>query len=149
MGVLEIMPTMCWKNTCLYHVQNIRSLKLTNLLHSQLITCTMYISEYKNKRVYLNAMKFKTKDQKYLGILLIFTPISLVPKKCGLSIILYVCVQGRIREWHTLIYTPFPYIIKFYMFLSLYIIDYLIGLAFFAILIGLQYVSWSGTKRNK
>ena len=31
----------CWKNICLYHIQNIRSGKLTDLLHSPLITCTM------------------------------------------------------------------------------------------------------------
>ena len=30
-----------WKNTCLYRIQNIRSGKLTDLLYSQLITCTM------------------------------------------------------------------------------------------------------------
>ena len=54
-----------------------------------------------------------------------------MPKKCGLSINLYVCVQGRIREWLTLTYTLFHSLIKFCMFLSLNIIDYLIGLAFF------------------
>ena len=78
-------------------------------------------------------MKFKTKDYKYLGTVLIFTLVPLMPKKCGLSIILYVCVQGRIREWLTLTYTPFSYltfITKFCMFLSLYITDYLIALAF-------------------
>ena len=44
----------------------------------------MYISEYKNKRVYLGTVKFKTKDYEYLGTLLIFTQIPLVPKKGGL-----------------------------------------------------------------
>ena len=33
--------TICRKNTCLYLIQNIHSEKLTDLLHSQLITCTM------------------------------------------------------------------------------------------------------------
>ena len=33
--------TICWENTCSYHIQNIRSEKLTDLLHSQLITRTM------------------------------------------------------------------------------------------------------------
>ena len=105
-------------------------------------------SEYKNKRVYLSAVKFKTKDQKYLGKLLIFTPISLVPKKCGLSIGLYVYVQGRIRQWLTLTYKiiSFPYKILYASFL---ITDYLIGLAFWAISIGFQYVAWSGTKREQ
>ena len=41
--------SLCWKNTCLYRIQNIRSKKSTDLLHSQLITCTMQISEFKNK----------------------------------------------------------------------------------------------------
>ena len=104
----------------LYRIQNTRSGKLTDLLHSQLITCTMKISEFKNKRAYLGAVKFKTKDQKYLGILLIFTLIPLMPKKYSLSINLYICVQGRIRQWLTLTYTPFHSITKFYMFLSLW-----------------------------
>ena len=60
-------------------------------------------SEYKNKRVYLGVVKFKTKDQKFLRILLIFTQIPrtlliftqipLMPKKCGLSISFYEFVQ--------------------------------------------------------
>ena len=61
----------------------------------------------KNKRAYLSVVKFKTKDQKYLGTLLIFTPIPLMSMKCGLLISLYICVQGRIRECLTLTYTPF------------------------------------------
>ena len=40
-------------------------------------------------------------------------------------------------------------LMKFCMFLSLYIIDYLIGLAFWASPIGLQYVAWSGTKMEQ
>ena len=35
--------TNCWKNTCLYRIQDIRSRKLTDILHSQLITCTLQI----------------------------------------------------------------------------------------------------------
>ena len=54
--------TFCWKNTCLYRIQDIRSRKLIDLLHLQLITFTKYISKYKNKRVYFSAVKFKTKD---------------------------------------------------------------------------------------
>ena len=34
-------PKYCWKNTCLYRIQNICSEKLTDLLYSQLITCTI------------------------------------------------------------------------------------------------------------
>ena len=66
-----------------------------------------------------------------------FNPIPLIPKKCGLSIHLYICVQGRIREWRTLTYTPFFIPYKILYVCSLYIIDYLIGLAFWAIPIGL------------
>ena len=87
--------------------------------------------------------EFKTKNQKYLGTLLIFTLISLVLKKCGLSINLYVCVQGRIRECPTLTYKSLHSLTKFY------ITDYLIGLAFWTIPIGLQCVAWSGTKREQ
>ena len=34
-------PSRCWNNTCFYRIQDIRSEKITDLLHSQLITCTM------------------------------------------------------------------------------------------------------------
>ena len=51
--------------------------KLTDLLHLQLITCTMQVSEFENKNSYLGVVKFKTEDQKFLGRLLIFTPIPL------------------------------------------------------------------------
>ena len=34
----------------LYRIQNIRSGKLTDLLHLQLITCTVQVSEFKNKK---------------------------------------------------------------------------------------------------
>ena len=34
-------------------------------------------SEFENKNAYLGVMKFKTEDQKFLGRLLIFTPIPL------------------------------------------------------------------------
>ena len=54
--------------------------------------------------MYIGAVKFKTKDKKYSGTLLIFTQISFVSKKCGLSISLYVYVQERIREYPTLTY---------------------------------------------
>ena len=51
--------------------------KLTDLLHLQLITCTMYVFEFENKNAYLGVVKFKTEDQKFLERLLIFTPIPL------------------------------------------------------------------------
>ena len=35
------------------------------------------ISKFKNKIAYLGVVKFKTKEYKYLGTLLIFTPIPL------------------------------------------------------------------------
>ena len=62
--------------------------------------------------MYLGAMKFKTKDQKFLKTLLIFTPIPLVPKKCGLSINLYECVHEGIRQCPTLTYKAFHSLIQ-------------------------------------
>ena len=38
-------------------------------------------SESKNKRMYLGAIKFKTKDQKFLRTLLIFTPNPLIAQE--------------------------------------------------------------------
>ena len=85
-----------------------------------------------------------------MGTFLIFTPIPLMSKKCDLSISLHVCVQWRIREWLTLTYTPFHSSIKFYMFLSLYITNYLIGLVFWAIPIGRMWlgVGLKGTNKT-
>ena len=51
--------------------------------------------------MYLGVMNFKTKDQKFLKTLLIFTSILLVPRKCGLSISFYEFVQGRMRVSNT------------------------------------------------
>ena len=48
-----------------------------DLFHSWLITSIMWFSEFENKIAYLGAVKFKTKDLKFLGTLLIFTPIPL------------------------------------------------------------------------
>ena len=76
-------------------------------------------------------VNFKTKDQKFLRTLSIFTPIPLVPKKCGLSISFYEFVQGRIRECLIFTYIPF-HVLKKILYVSLLTIDYLIGLAFWA-----------------
>ena len=62
--------------------------------------------------MYLGMVNFKTKDQKFLRALLIFTPIPLVPKKCGLSISFYEFVQGRLRECLTLTYKSFHVLTK-------------------------------------
>ena len=80
-------------------------------------------------------VNFKTKIRKYLGTLLIFIPIPRTPKKCGLSINFYECVQERIRECPTLTYKPFHISYKI-LYVSLLITDYLIGLAFWAFPIG-------------
>jgi len=74
-------------------------------------------------------VKFKLKDQKFLRTLLIFTSISFVPKKYGLSINFYECVQERIRECPTLTYKTISFLYKI-LYISLLITDYLIGLAF-------------------
>ena len=92
--------------------------------------------------------EFQKQRSKHLGILLIFTPIPLTPKKCGLSI----GYNGRIWEWHTLTYTISQWcfsFIKFCTFFPLYLTNYLIRLAFWAFPIGLKCVAWSGTKRDQ
>ena len=73
-------------------------------------------------------VNIKTKDQKFLKTLSIFIPIPLVPKKSGLSISFYEFFQGRMRECLTLTYKPFHVLTKI-LYVSLLIIDYLIGLA--------------------
>ena len=65
----------------------------------------------------------------FFKILLIFTPISLIPKKCGLSISFYEFVQGRMRKCSILTYKPFHVLTKI-LNVSLLITDYLIELAF-------------------
>ena len=62
--------------------------------------------------MYLGMVNFKTKYQKFLRTLLIFTPIPLVLKKCGLLISFYEFIQGRIKECLTFIYKPFHVLIK-------------------------------------
>ena len=51
---------------------------------------------------------------------IIVTPIPFMSKKCGLSISLYVCVQGRIIEWPTLTYTSFHSLKTLYVSLLIY-----------------------------
>ena len=90
-----------------------------------------------NKRVYLGVVNFKNEDQKFLRTLLIFTPIPLVAQEVWS---LNQFVLRRMKESLTLTYTPFHNYVsskKFYIFLPLYIIDYLIGLAFWDFPIGL------------
>ena len=90
-------------------------------------------------------MNFKKQRSKHLGILLIFTPIPLTPKKCGLAI----GYKGRIWEWHTLTYTILQWYfssIKFCTFFPLYLTNYLIGLTFWAFPIGLSVWLGVGSK---
>ena len=83
-------------------------------------------------------VNFKTKDKKFLRTLSIFTPIPLLPKKCGLLISFYVYVLERIKECLTLTYIPFHVTCcsSKILYVSLLITDYLIGLAFWAFPIG-------------
>ena len=81
-------------------------------------------------------VEFQNKDCKHLGILLIFTPIPLTPKMCGL-LISYMNLFKREFESVQHSHTPFHvccYIKNLYV--SLLITDYLIGLAFWAFPIG-------------
>ena len=45
--------------------------------------------------------EFQNKDRKHLGILLIFTPIPLTPKMCGLSISYMKCSKENSRVSNT------------------------------------------------
>ena len=93
-------------------------------------------------------LNFKTKDQKFLRTLSIFTLIPLVPKKCGLSISFYEFVRGRMIECLTLTYKPCHVLTKI-LYVSLLITDYLIGLVFWAFPIEFWYVVWSGIEREQ
>ena len=57
-------------------------------------------------------------------------------------------VQERMKECLTLRYIPFHVLTKI-LYVSLLIINYLIGLVFWAFLIGFWYVAWSGTKMEQ
>ena len=108
----------------------------------------MHYVNFQNSSIRKRTLKrwISKQRSKHSGILLIFTPISLTPKKCGLSI----GYKGRILEWLTLTYTISQWCythIKFCMFFPLYLTNYLIRLAFWAFPIGLKCVAWSGTKR--
>ena len=70
--------------------------------------------------MYLGVVNFKTKYQKFLRTLLIFTMIPLVPKKCGLSISFYEFVQRRIIECLTLTYKTISCSYKNSVFFSPY-----------------------------
>ena len=89
--------------------------------------------------MYLDAIKFKTKDEKYLGTLLIFTPIPLDAQEVWSLNQLYVYVQEKMNECLTLTYIPFHVTSCCFkiLYVSLLTTDYLIGLAFWAFLIGL------------
>ena len=50
----------CWKNMVCISYKTYIAENLTDLLHSQLITCTMKISEFKNMRAYLGVVKLNT-----------------------------------------------------------------------------------------
>ena len=106
------------------HTKHIAEATNMDLFYSWLITCIMWFSKFENKIAYLGAVKFKTKDQKYLRTLLIFTPILLTPKKCGLLI--SSRENKRISHTHIQIIS-FSYKI---LYVFLLIIDYLIGLTF-------------------
>ena len=53
-----------------YHIQNICSGNLTDILHLQLITCIMYISKFKNKRAYLGAVNVDCHFEDYYILIL-------------------------------------------------------------------------------
>ena len=100
------------------------------------------------KIMYLGVMKFKTKDLKYLGTLLIFIPNPLDAQEVwSFNQFICVCSRENKRVSNTHIQTISFYYINLYV--SLLITNYLIGLASWANSIKLQYMAWSGTKREQ
>ena len=95
----------------------------------------MQISEYKNKRVYLDMVNFKTEDEKHLGTLIIFTPIPLEAQEVWSLNQLCMYVLERVKECLLLTYKPFH--VHKILYFSLHLTDYLIGQAFWAFPIGL------------
>ena len=73
---LALIPIV-GKSGFVSHTKHTMETTNMDLFHSWLITCIMWFSKFENKIAYLGAVKFKTKDLKFLGTLLIFTPIPL------------------------------------------------------------------------
>ena len=94
--------------------------------------------------MYLGVVKFKTKDQKFLRTLLIFTPIPLDAQEVWSLNQLDVYVLERMNECLTLTYIPF-----YVLVVSLLITDYLIGLAFGPFQLGFSMWLEVGLKGNK
>ena len=83
------------------------------------------------KRMYLGVMKFKTKDLKYLGTLLIFIPNPLDAQEVwSLNQFICVCSRENKKVSNTHIQTISFYYINLYV--SLLITNYLIGPASWA-----------------
>ena len=61
----------------------------------------------------------------------------------------YTSFAIDIKECPTFTYIPFHVYHYKILYVSLFITDYLIGLAFWAFPIGLYYVAWSGIKREQ
>ena len=84
-------------------------------------------------------MKFKTEDYKFLGTLLIFTPIPLYAQEVW-SLNQFPMENNHVASLtHTHHFTIMSLLFsnyKFSMFLPLYVTDYLIGLAYWAFPIG-------------
>ena len=70
--------------------------------------------------MHLSVVKFKTKDQKFLRILLIFTPILLDAQQVWPLNQLYVYVLERMNKCLTFTYIPFHVITKNFICFSPY-----------------------------
>ena len=91
----DYSDTNCWKNTCLYRIQNIRRGKI-NGSTSFAIDNMYYVNfRIKEQESIPWCGEFQNKDQKYLGTLLIFTPIPLTPKKCDLQLAYMIVFKGE------------------------------------------------------
>ena len=75
--------TNCWN----HYMRSGRKCKLTDLLHTQKLTCTNLSFRIEEQECVPWSGEFQNfEERKHLGILSIFTPIPLTPKMCGLSI---------------------------------------------------------------
>ena len=101
-------PWRWWKNTCfVLHTKHMqwKINKSTSFAIDNMYYVNLRIQEQESVPWYSEFQN--SHDQKFLRTLSIFTPIPLVPKKCGLSISFYEFVQGRMKESLTFTYKPF------------------------------------------
>ena len=63
----NVMDVVVGKSGFVSHTKHLEEATNMDLLHSWLITCIMWFSEFENKIAYLSAVKFKNKRLEVLG----------------------------------------------------------------------------------